>query len=84
MRKLQANNPYKYKYKNSQQNTSKTSSAAYKRDHISQPRGIHPQDARVVQQMQINVIYNTNRMMENNTSTQLMQKKHLTKSNTLS
>ena len=56
-RKLQTNMLDEYRFKSSQQNISKLNPTVHKKDHTLWPSGIHPKFIRMIQYMQISVIY---------------------------
>lgn len=83
---LQTSISYEYRCKNPQQNTRRPNTAAYLKVYTPQPSGIYPWNTRVVQHRLNKLINHINRIEKKNKTTQssqLMQKKHLTKSNTL-
>lgn len=56
-KKLPTNTPHACRHKNLQQNISKPNPAIYKKGNKSQPSGIYPGDALLIQHSKFNVIH---------------------------
>ena len=82
-RKLQTNIFDEYRWKNSQQNSSKRNPTTYKKEHMPRPSVIHPKVTRIVQCLQIiSVIHHINQRQKLHDHLNRGIKKHLIKFNT--